>query len=128
MEWMILPLKRYFEMSGRSRRKEYWMFFLFTVLVGIGTTAADVIAGFDLEDNGPFNIASSLALFVPSITVWVRRLHDTDRNAWWILLIFIPILGWIALLVFACQEGTQGSNRYGEDPKNPMGNLETIFS
>lgn len=128
MEWMILPLKRYFEMSGRSRRKEYWMFTLFNVLVAAFSAALDGLIGFGFDDNGPFGIITSLALLVPGLTVWVRRLHDTDRTAWWILLVFIPILGWIALLVFACQEGTRGSNRYGPDPKDPSGDLEAIFS
>jgi uncharacterized membrane protein YhaH (DUF805 family) len=128
MEWMFLPLKRYFEMSGRSRRKEYWMFVLFNVLVGILAAGLDALVGFSMDDNGPFGIVTTLALFVPGITVWVRRLHDTDRSAWWILLVFIPILGWIALLVFACQDGTSRSNSYGEDPKNPSGDLGAIFS
>lgn len=125
---MILPLRRYFEMSGRSRRKEYWMFFLFNVLASILVAGLDAMAGFSFDDNGPVGILTSLALFVPGLTVWVRRLHDTDRSAWWILLALIPILGWIALLAFACQDGTRGSNRYGDDPKNPASDLEAIFS
>jgi len=112
MEWMILPLKRYGEMSGRSRRKEYWMFTLFNVLVALATTAVDHLLGFDWEAAGPTNIIASLALFVPGITVWVRRLHDTDRSAAWVLFIFLPIIGWIILFALACMEGTQGPNRY----------------
>jgi uncharacterized membrane protein YhaH (DUF805 family) len=125
---MILPLKRYAEFGGRSRRKEYWMFTVFNILLSIAALLIDRLAGFGIEDNGPVGIVVSLGLLVPGLTVWVRRLHDIDRSAWWVLLIFIPIIGWIALLVFACTEGTQGSNRFGEDPKNPLGDLGRVFS
>jgi uncharacterized membrane protein YhaH (DUF805 family) len=128
LEWMILPLKRYAEFGGRSRRKEYWMFTVFNILLSIAALLIDRLAGFGIEDNGPVGIVVSLGLLVPGLAVWVRRLHDIDRSAWWVLLIFIPIIGWIALLVFACTEGTQGSNRFGEDPKNPLGDLGRVFS
>jgi uncharacterized membrane protein YhaH (DUF805 family) len=117
MNWMVLPLRRYAEFSGRSRRKEYWMFVLFNIIVGIVTTALDALLGFDFGATGPLNALASLALLVPGIAVAVRRLHDTDRSGWWFLLIFVPILGWIALLVFYCLDGTRGPNRFGPDPK-----------
>ena len=95
MEWMILPLKRYFEVRGRSRRMEYWMFVLFSFLIGIATTIVDNVLGFGWEGTGPLNGLTSLALLIPSFTVAFRRLHDTNRSAWWMLLVFLPIIGWI---------------------------------
>lgn len=131
MEWMLLPYRRYAEFSGRSRRKEYWMFFLFQILVSIaigivfgrttyaaGGGFAGAYTSFDTTGGmlqGLFNLAN----FVPSLAVAVRRLHDQDRSGWLMLLLFIPILGWFALLVFMCLEGTRGPNRFGADPKNP---------
>jgi uncharacterized membrane protein YhaH (DUF805 family) len=61
----------------------------------------------------------ALVNLIPGLAVWIRRLHDIDRSGWWALLIFLPILGWFALFVFACLDGTRGANRYGPDPKNP---------
>lgn len=131
MNWMLLPYRRYFEFSGRSRRKEYWMFALFGFLVNVaitvlfGRTAYTTMGwsvGINTQLNGVGDAISglfALVNFIPSLSVWVRRLHDIDRSAWWILLIFLPILGWFALLVFACLDGTRGPNRYGPDPKNP---------
>lgn len=140
MEWMVLPLKRYIEFGGRSRRKEYWMFFLFTIIVSVVAGLIDALLGFgstnsfagpggagaSFRSNGPVGLIVSLGLLIPSLSVAFRRLHDTDRSAWWLLLVFIPILGWIALLVFYCQEGTRGPNRFGADPKGA--DLTEVFS
>ena len=139
MEWMILPLKRYFEFSGRSRRKEFWMFALLSIVVSIAASIIDSILGFghsatyagatgvgaSYGSKGPIGALASLALLIPSLAVSFRRLHDVDRSAWWLLLSFIPILGWIVLLVFDCTEGTRGSNRFGPDPKSE--NLADVF-
>jgi uncharacterized membrane protein YhaH (DUF805 family) len=127
MEWMLLPLKRYFEFSGRSRRKEYWMFTLFSFLLQIFAYLIDSLFGFGLTDNGPVGILVSLALFIPGLAVSVRRLHDVDRSGWWFLIILIPLIGAIVFLVWACTDGTTGSNRFGSDPKGEQ-ELETIFS
>jgi uncharacterized membrane protein YhaH (DUF805 family) len=86
MEWMILPLKRYFDFSGRSRRKEYWMFVLFTVIVSAILGVLDEALGLTLgnpesaRQTGVLGSIFSLATFVPSVAVGVRRLHDTDRS------------------------------------------------
>lgn len=130
MEWMLLPLKRYFEVRGRSRRMEYWMFTLFSILVGAATSIVDRALGFDWDSTGPLNGLTSLALFIPSFTVAFRRLHDTDRSAWWLLLIFLPIIGWIWLFVLCVLEGTRGPNRFGPDPKDPFAgdDIDRVFS
>ena len=134
MEWMLLPLKRYAQFSGRSRRKEYWMFVLLVFIIyviamildsllGFGTTTryADVgetgaAAGFN-SSGGIITLLAMLALFLPSLAVAIRRLHDTDRSGWWILIGLIPLIGAIVLLVFYCTDGTKGPNRFGADPK-----------
>ena len=134
MEWMLLPLKRYAQFSGRSRRKEYWMFVLLIFIIyviamildsllGFGTTTryADVsetgaAAGFN-SSGGIITLLAMLALFLPSLAVAIRRLHDTDRSGWWILIGLIPLIGGIVLLVFYCTDGTKGPNRFGPDPK-----------
>ncbi len=115
MEWMIMPLKRYAEFSGRSRRKEYWMFFLFNILVGIGFAVVSVIVGgsataVDDPTAGVaaggargiitiLNLLFSLAMLIPSIAVGVRRLHDTDRSGWWLLAPLGPYLIGIVAMV-----------------------------
>jgi uncharacterized membrane protein YhaH (DUF805 family) len=131
MQWMLLPYRRYFEFSGRSRRMEYWMFTLFGILVNaaitvvLGRTAYTSMGSFvwfDTRLNAVGDIVSGLfALFnlIPSLAVLVRRLHDVDRSGWWLLLVFLPILGWFALFIFTCLDGTRGPNRFGLDPKNP---------
>jgi len=128
LEWMLLPLKRYAEFSGRSRRKEYWMFFLFSFILGIIASSIDtLLLGFPLENNGPVNAIVSLALLIPSLAVGVRRLHDTGRSGWWMLLIFAIIIGWIALLIFFVTDSDSGNNAYGPSPK--MGqDIGDIFS
>ena len=140
MEWMVLPLKRYAEFSGRSRRKEYWMFFLLTIILSVVAGVLDTLLGFgsaasysgaggvgaSFRSNGPIGLILSLGLLVPSIAVAVRRLHDTDRSGWWLLLVLLPIIGWIALFVFYCLAGTRGPNRFGPDPKGE--NLRDVFA
>lgn len=131
MEWMLLPYRRYAEFSGRSRRKEYWMFALFQILVSIAIgivlgrpsyESYGGMVGFSTMFAGPGAMVQNLfglVSFIPSLAVAVRRLHDQDKSGWLLLLVFIPILGWFALFVLMCLDGTRGPNRFGPDPKNP---------
>jgi uncharacterized membrane protein YhaH (DUF805 family) len=129
MEWMILPYRRYFDFSGRSRRKEYWMFTLLYVLVAVFFAAFMIAGVIGLENNetpGPLFWAGFgalmlflLASLIPSIAVAVRRFHDQDQSGWMYLLSFIPYIGSIVLIVFMCLDGTRGENRFGPDPKDP---------
>lgn len=119
MEWAVLPLKKYADFTGRARRKEYWMFVLLTFGIYIAASILDSIAGMSGAVGGvygPIMVAAALGLLIPSIAVGVRRLHDTDRSGWWLLIAFVPIIGGIVLLVFMVLEGTRGSNRFGADP------------
>jgi uncharacterized membrane protein YhaH (DUF805 family) len=125
---MILPFRRFFDFSGRSRRMEFWMFTLLSVLASIAATVVDIALGFSFDDVGPVASIVSLAFLIPSLSVSFRRLHDVDRSAWWLLLVFLPIIGWIVLLVWNCSDGTSGPNRFGPDPKNPDGDLQAVFS
>jgi uncharacterized membrane protein YhaH (DUF805 family) len=125
MDWMLMPLKRYADFNGRSRRKEYWMFALFTFIV-YAVLYALMFMGMDYETGQPGVLGMlamgllglfALGVLVPSIAVAVRRFHDQDKSGWFVLLAFIPFIGGLILLVFMCLEGTRGPNRFGEDPK-----------
>jgi uncharacterized membrane protein YhaH (DUF805 family) len=113
---------QYAGFGGRARRSEYWWFVLFSVLVGIVTSILDIALGTDFEgsitSSGLFSLIANLALLLPSLAVAVRRLHDTDRSGWWILIALIPLIGAIVLLVFFVQDGTPGANRFGPSPKH----------
>ncbi|WP_202385460.1 DUF805 domain-containing protein [Altericroceibacterium endophyticum] len=136
MEWMLLPLKRYADFSGRSRRKEYWMFALLNVLVILAGILIGLLLSGGSADyasmSGGWMIAAALlgiwflAIFIPSLAVTVRRLHDRDLSGWWYLGMVvasaIPFVGFIASIAFivvTLLPGTDGPNRFGPDPKNP---------
>lgn len=140
-DWMILPLKRYADFSGRSQRKEYWLFVLFQIVavVLIGLVASVLFGAFDAETSsslfpgltGGFLIViglAVLALFIPNLAVQVRRFHDQDKTGWLVLLGFIPYLGGVIVFVFMLLEGTKGPNRYGPDPKGHSAVDPSIFA
>ncbi|MFQ1015893.1 DUF805 domain-containing protein [Avibacterium paragallinarum] len=117
MNWYLYVLKNYAQFNGRARRKEFWWFvavdFLLCVILGL----LDFVL---LNNDFGFSGIYGLATLIPSLAVRVRRLHDIDRSGWWLLIGFIPVIGFIVLFIFACLDGTRGRNRFGEDPKNPM--------
>lgn len=122
MEWMLMPLKRYADFSGRSRRKEYWMFVLGIFIAAIVLSIVEGILGLSGMVGGvygPLTTILLLAVIIPGIAVQVRRFHDQDKSGWFVLLALIPFIGSLAVLVFMCLEGTKGPNRFGPDPKNP---------
>lgn len=115
--------ERYADFQGRSARPEYWWFVLFNFLVNI---VIAIIAGIIGETVGSIlSLLVMLALIIPGIAVTVRRLHDTDRSGWWILIALIPIVGTIVLLVFMLLPGTPGENRFGPDTS---GNVAERFA
>ena len=118
MSWFLKVLKLYAVFSGRARRKEYWFFVLFYLIFGLALHLIDQALGiYDAEFQiGLLEGLYSLALLIPSLAVGARRLHDTDRSAWWLLLLLVPILGWIVLIVFMALRGQEGGNRFGPDP------------
>ncbi len=108
--------------SGRARRREYWLFVLATVIIGVifyVLSAVSLASG-----SGVFYgivtflmFVVNLALLIPSLAVLCRRLHDTGRSGLWILIALVPIIGSIVLLVFSLLNGDHGDNKYGADPK-----------
>ena len=119
MKWFLLVLKKYADFSGRAQRAEYWYFTLFCFLISIALTIVDGAMGLYSTDAriGVFEGLFILAVFIPSLAVTIRRLHDTNRSAWWFLIAFIPVVGTIVLIIFFVQPGTLGENKYGPNPK-----------
>jgi uncharacterized membrane protein YhaH (DUF805 family) len=135
MEWMLMPLRRYADFQGRSRRKEYWMFVLFQVLMMIPVSLVASFAFAPMFASGDTSYGFLIAIIVllylaafliPGIAVQVRRFHDQDKSGWFLLLGLIPYVGGLILLVFMCLEGTRGPNRFGPDPKDPYS--EEVFA
>lgn len=114
MEWYLKVMREnYANFSGRARRSEYWYFFLFNALFLIVLAILSAITGIFFL----FYIVYIIAMIIPSLAVAVRRLHDTGKSGWLVLLGLIP-LGGLVLLVFYCIEGDRGPNEYGPDPKH----------
>ena len=116
VEWYIGVIKKYAVFTGRARRKEFWIFCLCNVIIGVVLGILGLIPGI----GKVFSILSyvySLGVLVPGIAVGVRRLHDTNRTGLFLLLGLIPLVGAIILIVFMVQEGTSGDNQYGPNPK-----------
>jgi uncharacterized membrane protein YhaH (DUF805 family) len=105
----------YVTFSGRACRSEYWFWVLFAVIGGLGTGILDALIFGYHAGVSPLNGIFSLAIFLPGLAVAARRLHDTDRVAWW-LLIALTGIGAIFLVVWFCFKGTSGPNRFGPDP------------
>jgi uncharacterized membrane protein YhaH (DUF805 family) len=119
--WKLVVLERYAKFDGRAGRAEFWWYALANIvlyvavwiLVGIGFAIATGIGVLLIV----VTFALYLALLVPSIAVAIRRLHDTDKSGWLLLIGLIPFVGPIILLVFYIQEGTAGPNQYGAGPE-----------
>lgn len=118
MNAYLTAMRRYVDFGGRSSRSEYWLFVLIYLIIYIIAMVIDVwVLGVDPSSG--FGILAGIVTLVhiiPSIAVGVRRLHDTDRSGWWILIVFIPLIGWIWLIVLYCIAGTPGPNRFGPQP------------
>jgi uncharacterized membrane protein YhaH (DUF805 family) len=109
-------LKKYAVFSGRARRKEYWMYFLFNIIIGICIAIVDAVV-----HVGFLQLIYSLALLIPSLAVAVRRLHDTGKSGWWLLIGLVPFAGVIILIVLFCLDSEPGTNAYGPNPKGVSG-------
>ncbi len=127
MDWYLKVLKNYFGFSGRARRKEYWMFGLISAVISIALAIVDAVVSSGGESGiCVLGLLYSIAVLIPSLGVSVRRLHDTNRSGWWLLIGLVPLLGAIALLVFVLTEGTRGDNTYGPDPKAEVGGMPAL--
>ncbi len=114
-------LKKYSVFSGRAQRKEYWTFILSNMVISIILSIVGKIIGGVTESLNLLYILFTFALFIPSVAVGIRRLHDTDRSGWWLLINLIPIVGVIILLVFMVKDSQPGENQYGPNPKKIIG-------
>lgn len=119
MDWMLMPLRKYADFSGRSRRKEYWMFLLGVVIAAIVLSVVENVLGLAgmIGPYGPLTTLLMLGVLIPSIACQVRRFHDQDKSGWFVLIGLIPFIGGLIVLVFMLMEGTRGPNQYGPDPK-----------
>lgn len=121
MKWYIGAFKKYVDFRGRARRKEYWFFVLFNIIVSIILFAIDVaMAGGQASQHAGVGILSliyGLAAFLPGLAVSVRRLHDTNRTGIWILIALVPLIGPLVLLVFFLIDSDPNENEYGANPK-----------
>ena len=142
--WYLEVLRKYAVFSGRARRKEFWFFYLTSLIVALVLTVLDIALGTMHWETGHglFVSLHSLAIFLPNLAVTIRRLHDTDRSGWWILLILpivvayligkdmsesasivigittiVGVIGFVVLLVFMVMDGNPGDNQYGPNPK-----------
>ncbi|MEL7106927.1 MAG: DUF805 domain-containing protein [Pseudomonadota bacterium] len=108
--------ERYFDTSGRASRTEQASFVLFALGGAVAFALLDgIIFGASLG-LPPLTVIFVVVTCVPFFTAMFRRLHDTNRSGWWLLLAFVPVLGWLALLYFFAQMGTEGDNAYGPAP------------
>jgi uncharacterized membrane protein YhaH (DUF805 family) len=120
MGWFFMPYARYADFSGRSTRREYWAFTLLIFLIyGVFAVVDRVVV--DSPADGLIADAVKLLILggslVPSFAVCVRRMHDQDRSGWFVLLWFVPVVGPFIALVMTLLPGTDGDNRYGDDPR-----------
>jgi len=134
MKWYLKVWQQYADFSGRARRTEYWMFFLFNFIIVMLFYMA--IGAFALNSNGGgllygvmfLLVIYALAMFIPALAVEVRRLHDMGKSGWWIFIAFIPLIGSIWLLVLLCMDSQPGSNEWGKNPKEVDDNLQNFDS
>ena len=109
---------KYATFSGRARRKEFWLFYLAWLILAVIAFGIDMVIGSRVFEIGFVGIVNA-ALVCPYLAVSVRRLHDTNKKAWWLLMYLIPVIGWIWLTVLFCFKGMEGENRFGPDPLAP---------
>ncbi len=125
MHYYTDVLKKYVVFAGRAGRAEYWYFVLINFIIFLILGMIDTAIFGQPEPGEPAGSLLtgiySLAVFLPSLAVSVRRLHDTNRSGLWLLLSFIPIIGFIVLLVFMIQGSTPGANRFGPNPNDEEG-------
>jgi uncharacterized membrane protein YhaH (DUF805 family) len=111
----------YANFTDRAARSEFWYWQLFVVVGGIAAEFLDLAVSYGVFGVGgwPLSTLFWLVTLVPNLAVMVRRLHDIDRNGWWLLLVLIPLIGSIVLIVWWCTKGTSGYNLFGSDPLPP---------
>jgi len=117
MSWYLEALKKYAVFSGRARRKEYWFFVLFNIIISFMLGLIEGLIGLAPDSPSILGLIYGLAVLLPGLAVSVRRLQDTGKSGWWLLIAFVPLVGAIVLIVFMAQDSTPGDNQYGPNPK-----------
>lgn len=122
LDWFKkVVLKNYVNFEGRARRKEYWNFILVYMMIYLPLYVLTIVATLNQDSSsgiiGILLMVFALGMFLPSLAVAVRRLHDVNKSGWFILIGIIPLIG-LYLLYLLFTEGTSGPNEYGKDPKN----------
>ena len=118
MEWYIKVLKQFNDFKTRARRKEYWMFTLFSIIISGILTLIDTNLGSEVNNGtGLFSGIYSLLVLVPSLAVSVRKLHDAGKSGWMLLVALIPLIGAIWLLILFCKDSQPQENKWGANPK-----------
>ncbi len=117
MNWYLQALKQYANFSGRSRRKEYWMFFLFNIIIIYGVFFLSI--GLEMASLSILMFIYALAITIPGLAVGVRRMHDVGKSGWYLL---IPIYS----LILACTDSEVGSNKWGTNPKSEAEEIDLI--
>jgi len=123
MDWFLGALRKYAVFEGRARRREYWFYVLFVVIISVVLAIVDRFTGTYSAAYGTGLLGGlfSLAILIPSLAVGARRLHDTGRSGWWLLIGLIPLVGAIVLIVFFVIDSQPGTNAYGPNPKGVAG-------
>lgn len=117
MNWYTSVLKKYAVFDGRASRTEFWMFVLFNIIAAVIVSIVDHILGTRTASGvGILGSIYSLAVLLPTIGVSIRRLHDTGRSGFWLLIAFVPFIGAVVLIVFYILESQPGDNEYGPYP------------
>jgi len=118
MHWYLEALKKYAVFNGRARRKEYWLFGLWNVIIAFALGFVEGVMGIAPQtQQSVLGIIYGLAVLIPGLAVAVRRLHDTNRSGWWVLIGAVPLVGALVLLYFFVQDSDPGTNEYGPNPK-----------
>ena len=119
MEWYLKVINNYKDFNGRARRKEYWMFVLINLMFSLAAAFLDRMFGIAWIDlgYGPLYLIYGLILFIPSLAVLIRRLHDIGKSGWMVLVALIPFVGVFWLLFLLITESAPGENEYGKNPK-----------
>ena len=120
MKTYLEVLKKYAVFTGRARRKEYWLFFLVNTIISILIGAVLGVIGLE-ELAMPVGIIYALVMLLPNLGVTFRRLHDTGRSGWWLLILLVPFVGVIVFFVFMALDSQPGDNKYGPNPKGVAG-------
>lgn len=123
MNWYLKVLKQYADFKGRARRKEYWYFILFNGIFALIAMGLDNLLGITFSSYnrnlfyGYIYLLYGLIVFIPSLAVVVRRLHDVGKSGWWYLIVLIPVIGAFIILYYMIKDSEPGTNKWGENPK-----------